>query len=356
MQAMDGTRLAANAAADQSYTGVKLERLLKRVDNAIEDIESQNEGGEDSATVRLPEQLANRKALRQRVKQAIEELSGRDRPNRYKRPNRINLTDMHARLVKTGHGVVLGYNAQAMVSPVELESKETGMLIAAMDVVDRSYDNGMLVPMIEKAEEATGTKVPMTLADSDYFAVSELDKCARRGQQVVVPEVRQKSVDHPYHKDRFIYDEATDTYTCPKGQPLHFAQHQFTNRVWNRVYRASRAICLKCPAVKMCTWDGRRGRRILIGPNDSAPRRHRNWMSTETDKRKYQCRKHLVEPVFGIIKEQMGVRRFLLRGLLNVSAEWAALATAFNLRTLWRAWHSRQFTVLPAGPEHYPSS
>ena len=350
VQAVDGTRLAANAAADQSYTGEKLEQLLERVDEAIEELESQNEGGEDGATVRLPDQLTNRKALRQRVKQAIEELSGRDRPNRYKRPNRINLTDMDARLVKTGYGVVPGYNAQAMVSPVELEGKEAGMLITAADVVDKSYDNGMLVPMMEKAEEATGTKVPMTLADSGYFAGSELEECAQRGQKVVVPEVHQKTVDHPYHKDRFIYDETTDTYTCPQGQSLRFAQHQFANRAWNRVYRSPRAVCLKCPAKKMCTSDGRRGRRIVIGPHDLALRRHREWMSTDAAKREYQRRKYLVEPVFGIIKEQMGVRRFLLRGLPNVTAEWAALATAFNLRTLWRAWRSGQFTFLPTGP------
>ena len=223
VQAVDGTRLAANAAADQSYTGEKLEQLLKRVDKVIEDLESQNEGGEDGATVRLPDQLANRKALRQRVKQAIEELPGRDRPNRYERPNRINLTDMDARLVKTGYGVAPGYSAEAVVSLGELESKETGMLLTAIDLVDKSYDNGMLVPMMEKAEETTGTKVPMTLADSGYFAGSELDECARRGQQVVVPEVRQKSVDHPYHKDRFIYDETTDIYMCPQGQALRFA-------------------------------------------------------------------------------------------------------------------------------------
>ena len=43
-----------------------------------------------------------------------------------------------------------------------------------------------------------------------------------------------------------------------------------------------------------------------------------------------------VEPAFGIIQEQQGARRFLLRGLANVAAEWAMLATAFNLRTLYR--------------------
>ena len=36
------------------------------------------------------------------------------------------------------------------------------------------------------------------------------------------------------------------------------------------------------------------------------------------------------------MKEQQGARRFLLRGLANVAAEWTMLVTAFNLRTLYR--------------------
>ncbi len=51
-------------------------------------------------------------------------------------------------------------------------------------------------------------------------------------------------------------------------------------------------------------------------------------------------RKRLVEPVFGIIKEQRGARRFLLRGLSNVTAECTLMVTAFNLRTLRRMWSS----------------
>ena len=43
----------------------------------------------------------------------------------------------------------------------------------------------------------------------------------------------------------------------------------------------------------------------------------------------------MIEPAFGIIKEQLRGRRFLLRGLDNVRAEFTMLATAFNLRVLW---------------------
>lgn len=47
-----------------------------------------------------------------------------------------------------------------------------------------------------------------------------------------------------------------------------------------------------------------------------------------------------MEPVFGLIKEQQRAHRFLLRGLANLAAEWALLATAFSLRTLWRVWRA----------------
>ena len=63
-------------------------------------------------------------------------------------------------------------------------------------------------------------------------------------------------------------------------------------------------------------------------------------MGTEPAKRQCARRQELNEPVFGILKEQQGARRFLLRGLANVRAEFRLLATAFNLRTLWRAWTS----------------
>ena len=61
-------------------------------------------------------------------------------------------------------------------------------------------------------------------------------------------------------------------------------------------------------------------------------------MDTEEARRLYAQRKGLIEPVFGIIKEQMSGRRFLLRGLGNVRAEFTLLATAFNLRMLWKRW------------------
>ena len=97
-------------------------------------------------------------------------------------------------------------------------------------------------------------------------------------------------------------------------------------------------MCRACPAYGICTKDVHSGRALWIGPADTLLRKHRQWTATATARRWYARRKVLSEPTFGILKEQLAARRFLLRGLTNVRAEFALLATAFNLRTLWRAW------------------
>ena len=130
VQAVDGTKVYANAAVIRTYDARRLQELLERVESAIESLEAQNEGGEEGVVARLPEKLADQKALRQRVRQAMNDLPSMERPNRYKRPARINLTDKDARLMRTRKGIMPSYNAQAMVSPVAAEGVG-GMLVTA---------------------------------------------------------------------------------------------------------------------------------------------------------------------------------------------------------------------------------
>ena len=350
VQAVDGTKVAANASVNRSYDAEGLSGLLGRLDKAIDDLEAQNEAGGDAAVAHLPGELADKEVLREKVRQAMADLGSQ------KRHKRINLTDMDARLMKGRQGIVAGYNAQAMVSPTDTKEGASGMLVTAVDVVEQANDNALLAPMVEQAGETTGTREPMTLADAGYFAASHLAECDRRGQQVVVSEARQRFLKDPYHKDRFTYDGHSDSFTCPQGQTLEFVRIQHANRVPLRLYWASGAVCQACPVFRVCTKAKEIGRSLAIGPHDAVLRRHRAWMSTAAAKEAYGLRKQLVEPVFGIIKEQQGARRFLLRGLANVAAEWTVLATAFNLRTLWRAWRSRSFIQLPHGPNLHPTS
>ena len=218
------------------------------------------------------------------------------------------------------------------------------MLITAVGLVDEPEDHTSFTPMLDQAEETTGSKAPMTLADAGYYSGTNLEDCAGRDQAVAMPESsRRQSRDHPYHKDRFAYDESNDSFMCPQGKALPFKRiHLPPNGVHYRFYQAPGAVCRACPAFGVCT-KSKDGRNVTVGPNDAALRRHRTWMATSAATEVYKLRKQVVEPVFGIIKEQQAGRRFLLRGLLNVAAEWTVLATAFNLRTLCRVWRSRIF-------------
>ena len=66
--------------------------------------------------------------------------------------------------------------------------------------------------------------------------------------------------------------------------------------------------------------------------------RHRAQMRTETARERMRRRRQLIEPVFGTIKEHLGLRRFLLRGLEGDRAEWLLTGCAYNLRKLYRYW------------------
>ena len=50
----------------------------------------------------------------------------------------------------------------------------------------------------------------------------------------------------------------------------------------------------------------------------------------------YKLRQQTVEPVFGIIKEVLGFRRFSLRGLSKVTLEWELVCLAYNCKRLHR--------------------
>ena len=59
-------------------------------------------------------------------------------------------------------------------------------------------------------------------------------------------------------------------------------------------------------------------------------------LRTESGRKLYAARKHIVEPVFGQIKWLRGFRKFLLRGLELVSAEWNLICLTHNLLKIWR--------------------
>ena len=72
-----------------------------------------------------------------------------------------------------------------------------------------------------------------------------------------------------------------------------------------------------------------------LGPDATAQEQMAHRLKTVLGQMLYRLRKQTVEPVFGIIKEVMGFRRFSLRGREKVSLEWRLVCLSYNLKRLF---------------------
>jgi hypothetical protein len=278
--------------------------------------------------------LATLQALRERVQDALARVGAEGEAAR------TNLTDPDATLQKGRHGGwLVGYNAQTVGAGLVPERPDDptmpgGLLITAADVTTDRDDHGQLVPLVDRAAATTETPLEQVLADGGYHSAVNLAACVAHEPpvQVLMPDPQAPRPDAAYHKDRFVYDAETDTYTCPQGQPVtfHGMVARGTGKPPDRKYRASKTASAACPVRTRCTTSTTKGRSIAIGPDDARLRAHRARMATEAARTAYCRRKTLSAPAFGILKERQAARRFLLRGLDHVRAEWALLATAIH--------------------------
>jgi transposase len=346
-QAVDGTKVEASASKRRTFDEKALRRLLERVEAAIADLEAQNKEDLEEETARIPAELTKNGALLERIREALDGLEAH--PER----RTVNLTDSDAKLMPSQGSIKPAYNAQAVTSPLvpEKTGNKPGRIITAVDVVTSPSDVGQLLPLLDSAAECTGQRAEVTVADAGYHSGRNLEGCSARAQVIVMSEGEDRKARHPYHKDRFVYEQETDSYVCPQGERLIFSGMKGRpGRPDARLYRAG-IVCRTCPVQSACTRNPN-GRTIAIGPTDGLLRRHRQWMTTAQARAWYVRRRHLAESTFGILKEQQRARRFHLRGLENVRAEWQLLAATLNLRTLARVldrsrgWLNRRFQGL----------
>lgn len=221
LQAIDGTKIEANASRHRTYDREGLQRLLEKTEAAIKDLEEQNEAGNDPLPTYLPKELVKAQRLRAEVKAAMEKLTTEGE-------RRVNLSDGDAKLMKGNHGIIAGYNMQAVVSPISIDHNSSSLFIMGIDVTKDEGDTEQLLPMLEQAEEMTEQRAEVSLADAGYHSGKNLEGCERRNQKVIMPECDEQALHKPYHKDRFMYDETSDTYRCPEGQTLRFVRSKLT--------------------------------------------------------------------------------------------------------------------------------
>jgi transposase len=147
-------------------------------------------------------------------------------------------------------------------------------VIVEQQVTQQSTDNAALVPMLEGVQQRCGERPAQVSADSGFFALQPLQELEHRGVDAYVPDSNLARVLNRGGRLR--------------GRAKHPAHRRMRRK-------------LRCP----------KGRSI------------------------YGRRKALIEPIFGVLKEQRGMRQFRRRGLANVGVEVSLATTAYNLTRWW---------------------
>jgi len=99
-----------------------------------------------------------------------------------------------------------------------------------------------------------------------------------------------------------------------------------------RVYRCS--SCEGCELAPGCLKGKSKHRSVSHDQHESMRWEVVLRLKTESGKKTYARRAHLAETPNGFIKDALGLRQFLLRGLDKVRTEWLWSCTAFNSRKL----------------------
>jgi transposase len=149
-------------------------------------------------------------------------------------------------------------------------------VIVEQRVTQEATDNASLLPVVEAVERRCGERPQKVSADSGFFSLENVQGVQARGIEGYIPD---SNLAHEL-----------------KG----------------------------------------RGRRRRAGRlRHAEPRRMRQRLRSPAGRAVYARRKAIIEPVFGVLKEQRGMRRFRLRGLAKVAVEMALASTAYNLTRMW---------------------
>lgn len=331
VQALDGTKITAAASGRGVFDRARLEKVLARLDEQLSEREAQIEQEGPSVGEPTTRSLVR---LREKVHAALERVKAGEAKHAHP------LEPEAVRMECDGRNR-FGYNAQAVVDT-------KAQIIVASEVISAAYDTEQLVPMISQAQAncAVEEATPTTLADGGYANGAQFTAAEQCGYPVVTPPPSSWSdTSDPYHIAHFRHDPQRRIVTCPQGRELPFKGVREKDGKTLEIYRNGPA-CKNCPVRAQCTSDPQ-GRAIYLGPGYAAVvLAHAQWHQAHA-RQLYSRRAPTVEPVFAQIKQQMGFRRWTVRGLEKVSTQWDLLATTWNLRVIFR--HRSGGTTKTAG-------
>jgi transposase len=316
--AIDGTKIAAVASRKRVITPAKIAKMNAAIDRKIaEYLASMDEADrEEPKATRAQADVAAAiealKAQKERLQSQAEDLAARGL-------KQLVVTEPEAKLMRTPHGHAVAYNAQTAV-----DAKHR--LIVAFDLTNEGNDYKQLYPMAAQAKDAVGADAVTVVADTGYSNGEHGALCEQDGITAVVPRpetVNPNGLQY-FSRDRFSYDNESDSWRCPAGATLGLFKTSHTRK--KKEYRTE--ACGTCPLKPQCT---EAARRVVVRDfyEDARQAMHLRAMA---DPVWMKHRRETAEHPFGTMKWLMAHPRFLLRGLRKAKTELALGVLCYNLK------------------------
>lgn len=368
----DGTRIQAAASVRQTRSVEDVNRELEKIREDIKSFmgscqnndgdrpedEEDGEGG-DSGQQEMQKETAGgrnrgvdiddlfaQQARLEKAKEVLEERSGKLTKNQDR--HQVNIVEPDACLCNmvNGRQKLPAYNAQITV---DTETR----LIAACDLVQDRTDANQLIPMHARTEAVLGDDQDRNyIFDAGYFDAEAFEHAEALGASVHVVDPRpshrfqgkQWTEGEPIERHHFSYSAETDSYRCPSGKELILRAHNKKKGQVRAIYRC--AGCAGCALAACCKPHPWLGKQIYRNENEARYQRNFEQMQTELGRHLTRLRRMTVETVFGILKANMGFRRFKRSGLEAARAEFTLMCIGYNLNRLFRMALSRLFRGL----------
>lgn len=354
--ALDGLKLPSNASKEWSGTRSEIQRKKERLETKVKELleEHVQEDNRDDPPSG-PGGGRDRDRQVQRLQKQVERLEKWLKENKSRHGTTgkeisSNVTDNDSAKMKTAHGVIQGYNSQALI-----DGKHQVIIHGEAFGNGQDYAHGP--PMLEGArenlqhlghgEEYFAEKI--FTADTNYHSDTNLRKCQEMGLDAYIPDRYFRRRDPRYAAQRrywprrqrfaledFHYEEATDHYRCPQGKRLRrIAKKAYGYGLVYRIYVAEEQDCQRCPLQLRClTARGGKQRylRVPVGVElTNFSKRMAGKVDSELGQKIYPQRFAVAEPVFANIRTHKRLDRFTLRGKIKVNIQWLLYCTVHNI-------------------------
>ena len=285
LQQAEETDAAEDALYGKGRRGDELPDELSRRDSRLKKIQQAKAELEQEAAEKVEQQRAEAEAKRAARRDQEQQTGKKSRGRKPKAPApeqaqpeakaQRNFTDGDSRIMPDGANK--GSFLQGYNAQAAVDS--TAQVIVAAEITRQSNDSRQLLPMLEQLEANLGRKPDAVSADAGYWSEAN------------ATDERVAGIDLHIATGRMKHDQTIATESGPppdQATPKQAMQHK---------------------------------------------------LRTDAGRTIYKMRKAIVEAVFGQIKEHRSFRRFSLRGLDKVQAEWKLVCATSNLLKLFRfAW------------------